>query len=440
MFVVVAALVACHDDPGSDDVGETAGDGDGDMGDGDGDPGDGDGDPGDGDGDCTNPDADGDGHLALACDGDDCDDNDPYAYPGYAHDGWEQLNLQPFGGGGFWRNHVWLTGPDNLSDIIFTFNGSVSHVEQESENLWDGGSFVAMGSESRAALGPAGEIHVVFAGPGPNNAAGIYHTIAGSGMIETLEELPQPSVAPFGLDIVVEPDGRIHVVYGVVYQAPPPNLKYATSTGDGNWTIEIIDDDAAGFGGTVKLDSSGVPHVSYSSYDGDEIMHAVRDGAWSSEVVATGYEVAATSLAIDAEDQLHMAVSVTGLEDVEDEFYYVGTTGGTWGTPELIDADVVWWDQQGTWDYRAAIVAGSNGQVHIAYHDEGAGILRYKTRIDGVWAERMIDQDDAGWYPQLVLADGLLHISEGNRGSGDYRRYSFAPDDGVDNDCDGTVD
>jgi len=104
-------------------------------------------------------------------------------------------------------------------------------------------------------------------------------------MIEPIEELP--SIAPFGLDILVDANGQIHVVYGAAYQSPPPNLKYATSTG-GNWTIETISDDAAGFGGTIKLDSSGVLHASYSSYNGDEIMHATRDGAWTSEIVVLG--------------------------------------------------------------------------------------------------------------------------------------------------------
>jgi hypothetical protein len=31
---------------------------------------------------CANPDMDGDGHMAIACGGDDCDDNDPNRYPG----------------------------------------------------------------------------------------------------------------------------------------------------------------------------------------------------------------------------------------------------------------------------------------------------------------------------------------------------------------------
>ena len=400
-----------------------------------------------GDNPCSPADADGDGHEAIVCGGDDCDDTDPLSHPGIEHDGWEQLVLFPNPGGGGWQYHAWLTGTDGLADVFWAFNGSIFQMDEESANVWGCCTQLGTGNEPRVALGVDGTYRLVHVGFASDPAVrGIYYTQVGSNAEQTIEELPSGAPNPFGLDIAVDPTtGTMHVVYGVLYEFPP-TMRYATS-GDGQtWTTETIAENAAGFGGTVVLDRDGVPHVSFASND-NEVMHGVREGGgWTVEVVASGYEVGATSMARDDEGDLHVAFSVTGLEDADDGLHYVRQQAGVWSDPSEIDGDTVWFDDVGTWDYRPALAVGPGDQPHVAYHDHGAGVLRYATLVDGQWQARVIDdaQGDytpqAGWYPQLDLHDGQLAISEATEATNEYRRYTFAIDDGRDNDCDGMID
>ena len=166
----------------------------------------------------------------------------------------------------------------------------------------------------------------------------------------------------------------------------------------------------------MVLDESGVPHVSFAS-NANEVMHAVRtDDTWDVQVAASGYEVAATSMARDPEGELHIAFSVTRLEDHEDGLHHVRTVDGEWADATEVDADVVWYDEIGLWDYRPAIAVGSGGRAHIAYHDVGAGVLRYAALVDDQWQRRIIDDAQgpytphAGWYAELDLVGAEVEI------------------------------
>jgi hypothetical protein len=194
---------------------------------------------------------------------------------------------------------------------------------------------------------------------------------------------------------------------------------------------------------TLALDAAGVPHVSYGR-DDNTVMYAVRGGAnaWSSQAVASGYEVAATSIALDGMDGVHIVFAVTGLDDADDALHYLRSDAGGWTAVEEVDGHTAWMDQMPFWDYRAAMVASPSGQVHIAYHDDAGGELRYATRIDGAWHHLVVDdQGGAGHHPDLLLdAEGLLHITAMADEANELRRIVVVPNDGLDNDCDGTVD
>ena len=391
-------------------------------------------------------DHDQDGFEPTQCGGGDCDDEDPFTNPDIMHDGWEQLVLHPMGGGGGWRHHAWITGPDGLVDLFYAFNTMLIWIEQENEVVWDGGTMIGTGFEPSVALAPDGSHHIVYVGfTADQQARGIFHMQVGSPDIQTLEALPIENPNPFGLDIAIDPaTGTMHVVYGVLYEFPP-TLRYARSDDGAAWTVEDIYTDAAGFGGTIVLDDDGVPHVSYSNND-DEVVHATKPAdVWSAEVVASGYETAATAMTRDPDGDLHIAFAVTGLEDAEDGLHYVGMQNGEWGEPSEIDADAVWYDEIGEWDYRPAIVADAHA-VHVAYHDYGTGALRYAALVDDAWQHQVINpgqgefSTQAGWDPQLELANGELHISEASQATNEYRHLVVIPNDGADNDCDGMID
>ena len=395
---------------------------------------------------CTTPDADDDGFAAIACGGDDCDDTDALVNPSAAHDGWEQLVLNPMPGGGMWRHHQWIIGADGLVDLFYSFNTMLIQIEQENDVVWDGGTQIGTGFEPAVALAPDGGHHLVYAGFNADQSArGIFHMRPGSPELHTIEELPVENPNPFGLDIAVDPDsGVVHVVYGVIYEFPP-TFRYATSSDGQTWATETISSNAAGYGGTILLDDDGTPHVSFSSND-DELMHAVRDGdSWSTEVIATGYETAATSMARDPNGELHIAFAVSGLEDADDGLQYVRTENGTWGEPMEVDADVVWYDEIGAWDYRPAIVADT-AAVHLAWHDHGTGSFHFATRIGEDWAKQILDDGQgefstqSGWDPELQLVAGELHIGQAAEAHDEYRHLIVVPDDGRDNDCDGMID
>ena len=245
----------------------------------------------------------------------------------------------------------------------------------------------------------------------------------------------------FGLDVAIDSTGRLHVVYGIVYEFPP-SIIYATSDG-GAWQREVIaDQEAAGFGATLVLDQNDVPHVAYGGYD-NEVMYAHRTaGAWSSKSIAQDHEVAATSIGIDDQHEVHIAFTVTGFDDTDDALWYLRTNVGIWSQPEEVDSNAVWMDEEPLWDYRPAMVVSPSGQPHLAIHDDRYQTLRYWTRIDGSWQQFVVDdEDDAGFYPDLEMDDeGHLHFSGAAEEVRELRRFEIAPPDGIDDNCNGVVD
>ncbi len=85
----------------------------------------------------------------------------------------------------------------------------------------------------------------------------IYTATAGRG------ENVDTQAFPSSTSLVVDANGVPHIAYQA---GPPPNLqlRYATRTGPGAWTKEVVDTGGAGSGASVKIGVTGAPNISYA--------------------------------------------------------------------------------------------------------------------------------------------------------------------------------
>ncbi|MCP4228689.1 MAG: hypothetical protein GY771_00890, partial [bacterium] len=124
--------------------------------------------------------------------------------------------------------------------------------------------------------------------------------------------------------IAIDDNNSPHISY---HDQSENVLKYA-SRDEGNWEIEVVDDDGVpGMWSSIALDSNNHPHISYSSgYPTHNLKYARWDGStWVIETIfpersGGGYP----SLILDSNDNPHIAQSG------EDGLEYVWRDDNTW--------------------------------------------------------------------------------------------------------------
>ena len=208
---------------------------------------------------------------------------------------------------------------------------------------------------------------------------------------------------------VIEADanGRLHVSY---YDRSNSDLKYATCAANcivaSNWqTVAIAEQGDVGFLNTMTIDSRGTLHiVHHDASVSDELRYATcaaecaLPGSWADLGIAQpGARLSYGALSVDRSGRLQ--VSYYGTTAGELRYATCGSGCGSaanWATLRLDELGSRGHAGQGT-----ALRIDAHGRLHVSYHDEFGGLLKYATCAHTC-------DDVANW--RTTVADGTLAV------------------------------
>jgi hypothetical protein len=297
-------------------------------------------------------DRDGDGHLAVDCGGDDCDDTNASIHPGAL-----DLNARP--------------GPWTTSRAIANTGGA------------NGGTAIAVDR--------TGVVHIVYSG---RSAPGLlYATRTGEAWrVEMVDSFRSPYFIPEDRPaIAVDARGRVHVAY-----ASSASVRYAVREQSG-WTVETIDP-AGQAPPALAVAPDGIVHVAYATEGG--LRHAARrSGTWVGEIVDPSGAV--PSMAIDSQGTIHLA--------------YADATKGAEVLHHATGVADAWTTEiaSNTRAASSSIVIDGLGLPRIAltprYTTDGG--VRYLVRGGGQWSEAALPATNDVYSSTLRLdGAGVPHI------------------------------
>jgi hypothetical protein len=238
-----------------------------------------------------------------------------------------------------------------------------------------------------------------------------------SALVWTIETVDHPSNANVGdgSSIALDSAGRPHIAY----RDSIHNLvKYARKKADGTWTIETVE--IAGFVSSsvsLALDSAGVPHIVYYSGPGitnpAHLRHASRSCfviwcSWDKETVRAGVfspsSAGNTSATFDSQGILN----VSYFDHTAGQLKWAKKTGGAWSIANVV----------ATAGGAASLALDADNFPHLAVSDSRAGSVSY-ARVICVfillcgWNLSPVDTDTAGTL-RLDLS-GQPHLSYAQR-------------------------
>jgi hypothetical protein len=163
----------------------------------------------------------------------------------------------------------------------------------------------------------------------------------------------------------------------------------------GNWNLEKIDDD--GYGCSLALDNSGLPHIAYFNSRKGTVIHAYRDDQiWQFVDIETIREwTAVTDIYVDDWNRVHIS-----FVDGGDLKYYVST--GLGSLLETVDRDI----ERNI--HGISLAVDSGGDSHLVYIK--GDTLFYAVNDDNDWFRtRLLG---ASVVASMCLdSEGLPHIS-----------------------------
>jgi hypothetical protein len=218
--------------------------------------------------------------------------------------------------------------------------------------------------------------------------------------------------------IAVAGDGTLHIAY---YDEDNNDLKHAwKSPSATTWSTEIVDgmggDDVGEYLGFV-LDNSGGLHVSYFSQSDSSLKHAWASsesgGAWNwitQTIDDSGYVGLHTAMAAGTDGSVHVVYKAGGTD------LNVKHARGTFnGTTWVWSVSTV--DTQNDVGNFASIALQNSGDVHLTYHDQTEGVLKYAfgdwNASTFTWTTEVVDNsaDNVGEFTSVTIAGTQLHVS-----------------------------
>jgi hypothetical protein len=171
----------------------------------------------------------------------------------------------------------------------------------------------------------------------------------------------------------------------------------------GSWPVHVLMQGEQA-STNIKVDSRGNLHVVFATR---QLYYATNaGGAWSVSVVDAVHEVWDVALAIDRQDNLHVAYSAVVRVDGRaspQAVRYMALDGGA-PVSELVDA-------HGSYP---AIAVDSAGVAHVTYSVLGTYQLMYAKRIAGSWSNETAvpaSADSAIYSAVAVDSKGIVHAT-----------------------------
>ena len=252
--------------------------------------------------------------------------------------------------------------------------------------------------------------------------------------------------------IAIDAEGIIHLGYANV-TAGESIVRYANNSA-GDWTITDISD---GEGiGAMCVDSQGITHMCYAVRIGllDALVYASNaGGTWTSEIIDDLNHSAHASIALDSDDQVHIAYTIY---DGDYSVIYATNADGVWnpsvvdfgrygaiavdptGDPRVVyvgeDIDQAtikcaegngesWWnstvDIAESIDLFPSIAIDTEHRTHVSYstHTASSSTLMHAVETDDEWVNSVVEHFEADYRPFLghssivVGISGDVHIS-----------------------------
>jgi len=175
-------------------------------------------------------------------------------------------------------------------------------------------------------------------------------------------------IAGLFTSLELDASGFPHISY---YISPSSDLRYAYAWKDGaGWHIHIRGVDLDGVVGgytSLKLDSSGYPHISYHNYTNGDLKYAWKDGAgWHITTVdSAGIVGRYTSLELDSSGFPHISY----YDEANGDLRYAWKDGAGWHITTVDSAGDVGLD--------TSLELDTSGYPHISYYDAANGDLKY---------------------------------------------------------------
>jgi hypothetical protein len=284
------------------------------------------------------------------------------------------------------------------------------------------------------------------------------------------------------VSIAVTPGGTPHLAFEA--SDGDDEIYYATKVGT-VWNIDTITNNTIGSKcPSIALTPDSIPHIVYYDFEGSlSLRHADKEGGtWSTEVIPGTSIATYSSIAVDNNGGVHVAV-VCGTYGGNREIIYANDTSGTWlatgVTSDALDDDFpsiaiddngfahvsfekddgadweLWYAENSAGSFAAqqltsnigtndggysSIAIDTNGDVHIAYHaDHLVGDLLYITNTSGIWETDTIfssySNKTYSWVDRNICLDhpGYVHACFCNQlgGSGTQELYHAIRDQAV---------
>ncbi len=276
-----------------------------------------------------------------------------------------------------------------------------------------------VGEFSSLALDPSGYPHITYLDFVAMNNRDLKYArkLPGGGWkAETVDSEGDVGWFP---SIAVDSSGQPHIsYYDFDNGSGAGKLKYATRSTSGGWSIETVD--SAGDVGaytSIALDSSGRPHISYFDFTNGNLKYARRactrvDGKsgalgifcfWSKVTVDTADVVSGfTSIALDSSGLPHISYTVFG-GGYSEVKYARRFSSGSWSL-ETVDTGGV--------GMQTSVALDSSGLPHISYPDNVNHTLKYaRKQPSGAWSRETVDTGSTGHNSIALDANGHPHVS-----------------------------
>lgn len=311
-------------------------------------------------------------------------------------------------------------GPDNVPHVAYRDNVTrmILHAWRPGGtwNLETVGSSAGTFTTS-VAIGPGGIPYVsygdglyfgnmMFAG---KNGSSWERTIVAHGSMADAGQFSSLEVDRQGVPHIAYNDGQ--VLASLYYASLNPT--------SGEWDFSLIDDDGAytgdaGYSSSLKIDSTGHPHVAYISDDPWGLRYATsQDGTnWTvtklDELDRMNFfsrTYTGISLALDSRGYPHISYyNQTTSDNTQIELRYLSWNGVSWER-EIVSTLT-------KRDFTTSLVIDSQDVPHIAYCDVASKAVIYATRSpSGVWSTQTVVQG-----PELLRMPFLALSPAGNPG------------------------
>lgn len=217
---------------------------------------------------------------------------------------------------------------------------------------------------------------------------------------------------PPSQSMVRKSDDTIYVVYkkklGTKYQI---YVKYSDDEGD-TWSDRFLLSDAAGMDGysqnaqCIAIDSDDNLHVAWNGratgYSKDQVWYRKYNGTWGTTTPVDPHADLVTqsepSLAVDSGDTLHLVWTQMHTDDYIYKIYYT-KYNGSWATPIIISTAA---GMEDTWSqYTPVLVVDSSDYLHITWRGRSTDFATN----DQIWYAKAVPPYAAGnWVTPIRIS------------------------------------